>query len=138
PCTAVGLLAVGMFVALQIITSGAQVLSPVYSGQSLAEQMGDRDTSGIPFYTVEDYQQSLPFYLRRTLTLVAYQGEMNFGIQREPEKWIPDLETFTQQWQQDARAFAVMQTDTYQSLSKQGLPMQVIARDPARVIVEKP
>jgi hypothetical protein len=72
------------------------------------------------------------------LTLVAYQGELAFGIQREPDKWVPDLDTFTKRWQQDARALAVMPTDTYQTLLKQGLPMKVIAQDPARVIVEKP
>jgi 4-amino-4-deoxy-L-arabinose transferase-like glycosyltransferase len=138
PCTAVGLLAAGMFITLQIITSGAQVLSPVYSGHSLVKQFGNRDTTDTPFYSVDDYQQSLPFYLKRTLTLVAYQGELAFGIRHEPDKWIPDLDAFTKRWQQDTKAFAVMPTETYQTLLKQDLPMKIIAQDPARVIVEKP
>ena len=92
----------------------------------------------MPCYSVNDYQQSLPFDLKRTLTLVAYQGELTFGIRHAPDKWIPDLQQFTQRWQQDSHAFAVMPKATYQTLRKQNLPMKLIAQDPERVIVEKP
>ncbi|MGH8282398.1 MAG: glycosyltransferase family 39 protein, partial [Gammaproteobacteria bacterium] len=132
------LIGAGLFLATQVVTTGAQALSPVYSGRSLAKQINAYNKPGIPFYSINDYQQSLPFYLKRTMTLVAYQGELAFGISREPEKWIPDLDTFIKHWQSDPVALAVMPTATYDKLEKEGVPMQVIGRDPERVAVRKP
>ncbi|HET7922723.1 MAG TPA: glycosyltransferase family 39 protein [Gammaproteobacteria bacterium] len=131
-------LAGGLFVALQTITSGAQVLSPLYSGHALAQQLKGRDIASLPFYSVQDYQQSLPFYLKRSLTLVGYQGEMAFGIRHEPEKWIPDTDSFIARWTKGPKAYAVMPDDTYDVLRQRGVPMNVVARGVSRVIVEKP
>mgnify|MGYP004702783691 CR=1 FL=1 len=135
---ALALIGAGLFLATQFLTSGAQVLSPVYSGHSLARQISVYNKPDIPFYSIDDYQQSLPFYLRRTLTLVAYQGELGFGIRLDPQKWIPDVDSFIKRWQSDPRALAVMPTATYQLLEKQGVPMQIIAQDPERIVVRKP
>ncbi|HVA55734.1 MAG TPA: glycosyltransferase family 39 protein [Gammaproteobacteria bacterium] len=136
--TAMALIGAGLFLSIQIVTTGAQVLSPVYSGHSLAKQISAYNKPDIPFYSIDDYQQSLPFYLKRTLTLVAYQGELAFGISREPQKWIPDLDSFIKRWQSDPQALAVMPADTYQSLVKKGVPMQIIGQDPLRIAVRKP
>ncbi|MGA9852742.1 MAG: glycosyltransferase family 39 protein [Gammaproteobacteria bacterium] len=135
---ATALIGAGLFLTIQGVTTGAQALSPVYSGHSLAEQISAYNKPGTPFYSVNDYQQSLPFYLKRTLTLVAYQGELDFGISREPDKWIPDLGAFIKRWQSDSQALAVMPAATFDTLEKQGVPMQVIGRDPERVAVKKP
>lgn len=132
------LLAAGLFIGTQVVTSGAQAFSPVYSGHSLAQQIRAYNRPDIPFYSLNDYQQSLPFYLKRTLTLVAYQGELYYGIQRAPQQWIPDLDTFIKRWQSDPQALAVMPAATYAVLQKKGVPMQVIGRDPQRVAVKKP
>ena len=133
-----GLLAAGVFLSTQTVCAGAQVLSSVYSQAELARQAAAYDQPGQPFYSVADYPQSLPFYLRRTLTLAAYKGELEFGIGREPDKWIPTLEAFASRWRADTQALAVMPSETYDSLASQGLPMTVIARDPDHVIVRKP
>ncbi|HKV96585.1 MAG TPA: glycosyltransferase family 39 protein [Gammaproteobacteria bacterium] len=132
------LLAVGLFIGTQIVTSGAQAFSPVYSGRSLAAQIAPYNKPEVPFYSLNDYQQSLPFYLKRTLTLVAYQGELYYGIQRAPQQWIPDLDTFISRWQSDPQALAVMPVATYAVLQNKGVPMQIIGRDPERVAVKKP
>jgi len=132
------LLAAALFVATQIVTSGAQAFSPVYSGHSLARQMSAYNKPDVPLYSLNDYQQSLPFYLKRTMTLVAYQGELYFGIAHAPQQWIPDLPMFIQRWQSDRQALAVMPMGTYEQLAKQGVPMQVIGQDPVRIAVKKP
>ncbi len=51
------------------------------------------------------YEQTLPFYLKHTFTLVQYQDEMAFGIMQEPWRYIPDYASFAKVWQaQEGRA----------------------------------
>lgn len=136
PATA--LLAATVFLATQVLTTGAQAFAPVYSGRSLAKQIAPYNQPEIPFYSINDYQQSLPFYLKRTLTLVNYQGELDFGIAHAPQQWVPSIAAFETRWRSDPQALAVMPKETYGELQKAGLPMQVIAEDPVRVAVKKP
>ncbi|MCH8618593.1 glycosyltransferase family 39 protein [Undibacterium sp. TS12] len=92
-----------------------------------------------PIYAVGRYEQALPFYLQRTTTLVEFPDEMQFGLEHEPQLWIPKREDFIVQWRaHQARsepAVAIMRNDIYEELSKTDFPMRVIAKDPRRVIV---
>jgi hypothetical protein len=92
----------------------------------------------VPFYSIGSYEQTLPFYLKRTLTLVEYQDEMAFGLQQEPQLWIPTIKAFEPVWNAQPYALAVMGPDLYIQLQKSGLPMQLIARDTERVFVRTP
>lgn len=56
----------------------------------------------------------------------------------EPQKWIPSVDAWIERWKADRYALALIPPPTYDRLLKQGLPMQVIARDSRRVVVEKP
>ena len=42
-----------------------------------------------PVYQIAMYDQTLPFYLGRTTTLVAFRDELALGIDAEPERQIP-------------------------------------------------
>ena len=130
--------AIGLFLGVQGISAGAEALSPAYSQKGLADQMAPYVKPGTALYSLEDYPQSLPFYLGRTLTVAAYKGELEFGIGQEPAKWIPDLEAFAAQWVSAQDAVAVMPPETYADLQQRGLPMTVIGRDPQHVAVRKP
>ncbi len=135
---ALGVLAAGLFLGTQTIACGAQALSPVYSQHALATAIQPYDKPGLPFYSLQDYPQSLPFYLGRTFTIVAYKGELEFGISQEPDKWVPNLDAFASQWRSDKEALAVMPQATYEQLVQQALPMTVIGGDPQHVAVRKP
>ena len=87
---------------------------------------------------MEYYEQTLPFYLKRTLTMVQTRNELSFGIEQEPEKWIPTIDEFTLRWHEHGEAYAVMTIDIFDWLSAAGLPMSEIARNRRYVIVEKP
>ena len=88
-----------------------------------------------PMYCVDDYEQSIPFYLKRPCTLVGYRGELDFGLRREPERWIPDLAQFAVRWQRETQALAVVRAESYPELRRMGLPMRVIYTAPSLVAV---
>jgi 4-amino-4-deoxy-L-arabinose transferase-like glycosyltransferase len=77
-------------------------------------------------YCVNDYVQPLPFYWRHACTLVGYRGELDFGLQQEPWRWIADLRQFADEWQRQSDALAILRPEDYRQLQALGLPMHVI------------
>jgi 4-amino-4-deoxy-L-arabinose transferase-like glycosyltransferase len=77
-------------------------------------------------YCVNDYLQPIPFYWRRPCTLVGYRGELDFGLQQEPWRWIPNLQQFASDWQGQSDALAILRPEDYRQLQALGLPMHVI------------
>lgn len=140
PAATVVLLALTWLVSVQVLTSGGQALSPVYSTRSLVEQLKDVDVRDAPFYSVNMYPQTLPFYLKRTVIPVHELGELAFGIRRRQNRgrYVPNLAAFKRRWHADRRAFAVMSRGDYRALRRDGLAMKVVARDPHRMVVAKP
>jgi len=135
---AIIVLACSSLIAAQVLLTGHDSLSATRSDYAIAEQIKPHLRPGAPFYSLEGYDQTLTFYLKRTVTLVAYQDEMAFGIAQEPHKWLPDIESFKQAWVQQPYAQAIMPHATYQQLSQQGLPMRVIARSVDKTAVRTP
>ena len=136
-------LACSSLIAAQILLTGHDSLSATRSDYAIAEQIKPHLRPGAPIYSLEGYDQTLTFYLKRTVTLVAYQDEMAFGLAQEPEKllphkWLPDIESFKQAWVRQPYALAIMPHSTYQQLASQGLPMRVIARSVDKTAVTTP
>jgi 4-amino-4-deoxy-L-arabinose transferase-like glycosyltransferase len=137
PNAAITVLACAGLVFAQLALSGHESLSRANSAYYIAQKIKPDLKPGMPFYSVNTYDQSLQFYLRRTTTMVKYKDELGFGIAREPQKFIPDLAQFEKIWDADHDALALMSPDTYEKLRAQGLPMRVVARDTRRVIVSR-
>lgn len=116
---------------------GHENLSRSNSSYHIAMQVKPQLPANVPFYAVRMYDQTLTFYLQRTVTLVEYKDEMAFGIAQEPAKWIATLDDFKRRWQADADAFALMDPTEFEAM-RNVLPMTVVARDTRRVIVRKP
>jgi 4-amino-4-deoxy-L-arabinose transferase-like glycosyltransferase len=125
------------FVAGMGTLLGIETLSPANSAYHIAGQVKPLLSPGVPFYSVRMYEQTLPFYLDRTVTLVDYRDELDFGLTQQPEKWVPSLDEFKIRWKATGDAFAIMPPDLFDSLAQEGLPMTLIARDTRRVIVCK-
>ena len=87
------------------------------------------------FYCVDDYEQSIPFYLDRTCTLVGYRGELDFGLRQEPARWVADLPQFALRWRAQSDAVAVIRASSFPALQRMGLPMRVIYTAPSMVAV---
>ena len=129
----------GTFIGLAILLTGFGYAREVASGYDLAQSLKQHIAADRPLYSVNDYDQTLPFYLRRTMTLAGYRGELDFGLTQEPDKWLPDIAAFAKRWADDPEgSVAVMSRETYDALAAQDTPMIVIARDPHLLAVVKP
>ena len=93
----------------------------------------------MPLFSVGRYEQSLPFYLRHTTILVEHPDELEFGLEQEPQLWLPKRDDFIRTWRDyQARgmaAMAIIQPEIYTDLLKQGVIMRIVTQDPRRVIV---
>lgn len=125
-------------VASQLTLTGHESLSPASSAYHLVQRIQPHLKPGVPFYSVGMYEQTLPFYIKRTVTVVEWQDELEFGFQQEPDKWVPKIETFKQLWREQPEALAIMNPHMYSRMAQEGLPMEEIARDTRRVVVRKP
>jgi hypothetical protein len=88
-------------------------------------------------YTVDAYDHTIPWYLRRTVTMVKYKDELTAAVQWEPGKYVPDLASFARLWRDEQGAYAFVAARDIDRMRAE-LPMQIIARDPRYVIVRKP
>jgi len=121
----------------QLALSGHESLSKANSAYYIAQKIKPELKPGMPFYSVDTYDQSLQFYLRRPTTMVSYKDELGFGIAQEPEKFIPSVALFEQAWTAGGDALALMSPRTYETLRAQGLSMRLVARDTRRIIVAR-
>ena len=121
----------------QLVLSGHESLSTANSAYHIAQKIKPELKPGMPFYSVNTYDQSLQFYLRRSTTMVVYKDELGFGIEQEPEKFIPDLAQFEKTWNTEREALALMPPDTYEMFRAKGLPMRLVARDTRRIVVAR-
>jgi 4-amino-4-deoxy-L-arabinose transferase-like glycosyltransferase len=124
--------------AWQLAITGHDALAPSFSTHAIAAQAKPALRADCPFYSVRTYDQTLPFYLERTVTLVEFADEMAFGLEQEPHKGVPTLEVFVERWSNEPCGFALLEPALHRELVDRGLAMQTIARDTRRVIVGHP
>ncbi len=132
-------LAFGGLAWMQVAFSGHETLSPAFSAYHIVQKIRGELKPDIPFYVVDTFDHTLPFYLGRTVTMVAYKDELALPIAWEPGGFLPDTEAFARAWQADREALAMFSAkDLDGFLKAHPVPMQVLARDARRVIVRKP
>ncbi|HEX6138376.1 MAG TPA: glycosyltransferase family 39 protein [Casimicrobiaceae bacterium] len=90
-----------------------------------------------PFFQVHMYDQTLPFYLERTTTLVAFRDELGPGLDAEPGRGIAHEADWVARWRALAQGYALMGRDTYASLAAAGVPMRVVVSDARRMLVAR-
>ena len=107
----------------------------VRAGRDVAAAIERRMTPDMPLYSVRRLDHTLPFYLRRPMTMVETSDELGFGLGIEPWRWLPTLGQFIETWRSGPQAIAVMTPETRDELARLGLPMTEIARHGRRVAV---
>jgi 4-amino-4-deoxy-L-arabinose transferase-like glycosyltransferase len=126
------------YVAMSLGMVGYGQLAPTRSAASFAAQIKRLGPADAPVYAVRMYDQTLPFYLSRLVTLVEFTGELEPGIRAAPDLQVPTLAAFRARWQADPAAFAIMPPDTFEALRREGFPASLVAEDDRKVLVRKP
>lgn len=116
---------------------GYSALDRVASAYYVAQALKGKIQPDTQLYSVEMYEQTLPFYLQRTMTLVNQRDELDFGLRAEPDKGIATIEAFSKIWRDSNSAIAVMPPTTFQKLSAMGLPFHVILSDRRFVVASR-
>jgi hypothetical protein len=127
-------IAAAWLVAARLILLGGAALGPEYSTRALAAEVARYNRPGVPIYSVGGYQQTLPFYLRRTMTLVAYQGEMQFGIEHArgslAGRYLPTLQDFAAAWRGKREALAFVPRELMGKVRALGIRYRIVGENP--------
>jgi 4-amino-4-deoxy-L-arabinose transferase-like glycosyltransferase len=125
----------GCLLLAQGAALGVAHLPDMQDKSRLAEQLAPQIGSYRHFYCVDAYLQTVPFYVRRTCTLVGYRGELDFGLTLQPSLGIAHLEDFVSLWRHESSALALVRPADYPRLVALGAPMRVIYTSPSFMAV---
>ncbi len=132
-------MAIAGFAATQLILTGFEPYGKMRSGKAVALKMLPELKPDTTIYSVSTYEQSMTFYLQRTVVLVDYWDEFTFGLRQQPQLSIPTVDEFVVRWnqhiQQGVKALAILSPEKYAELKADGLAMRVVAEDTRRVVV---
>ena len=113
------------------------VIPPARSAYALVQAVASEVHPGTALYSIGEYRQTIPPYLGRKLTLVDFQGELEFGQSREPGRQTATPEQFVRQWEASRDAVAFFDPRVWDHYRQQGLPGRVIAQDGFTVAVSR-
>jgi 4-amino-4-deoxy-L-arabinose transferase-like glycosyltransferase len=130
--------AFGALLGFQVALTGHNVFAPSMSAWALAQQIKPYLTPDVPFYSLRTYDQTLNFYIGRTVTLVDYGDELTFGLKQQPELAVASLEEFARRWQAHPQALAIAGPETVAAVRTLGVPLEVVADDGKRIVFRKP
>lgn len=138
PLAAVAALAAGGLAATQLVLLGHDSLAGTYSAYDAVQRARPGLPAGAPFYAVDRYDHTLPFYLGRTVVMVRHTGELALAVTWDPANYLPDLDAFAAAWRRDALACATFDPAAYETIrARFDLRARVIAPGPGYLIACK-
>ena len=93
-----------------------------------------------PVFALDAYDHTIPWTLKRTVTMVGYRDELGVAVDWDSSKFIADFGAFAQAWNAAPQAWAFVGAGAdVERLSKElGTAMREVARGPTFAIVKKP
>jgi 4-amino-4-deoxy-L-arabinose transferase-like glycosyltransferase len=132
---ALAALCVAWFAAAVAITGGAIAVQGFFSNRDAGLLLAHTAAPAAPVYSVQTYEQSLTFYLRKPVTIVAYRDELALGLDQDPAAGIAELASFASRWLASGDAYAIMPVGTWERFTADGLPMRELGRYPNRIVI---
>jgi 4-amino-4-deoxy-L-arabinose transferase-like glycosyltransferase len=122
----------------QIIGLGHDTMAASNSSYALAQLIRSHAQPDTELYEFRHYDQSLPFYLKRTIPLVDYQDEFALGQAQEPTRNTVATATLIAHWRAGRRILVVTREDGLATLQDAGLKVYVLYQDRKRMLLASP
>ncbi|MGH8208461.1 MAG: phospholipid carrier-dependent glycosyltransferase [Steroidobacteraceae bacterium] len=133
---ALALAAATMF-AWQCFLQAYALVPPARSARDLVAVAQPYVHPQTALYSVGQYRETISPYLQRTLTLVEFGGELQFGLHAEPGNQMATPADFITRWDSSIDAVAFFDPKIWDSYRRRGLPGRVIAADNYTVAVSR-
>ena len=133
---AVAIAAAGAF-AWQAFLTALGLVPPARSARELVAEAQLYVHPQTALYSIGQYRETISPYLRRTLTVVDFEGELHFGLAAEPGKQMATVADFVSRWDSSTDAVAFFGPKEWERFRKLGLPGRVIAADNFTVAVSR-
>ncbi|HTQ78363.1 MAG TPA: glycosyltransferase family 39 protein [Thermoanaerobaculia bacterium] len=105
--------AASAFLFLTVLGAGMPRLDSERSVRSLAREIRARWQPGDEVASLRDYFQDLPFYLGRTVTVAAWRGELDYGIEHEDvRRFMIGEDELWRRWNGPGRVYLVVDAKT--------------------------
>lgn len=141
------LLGIGALAAMKAVTLGHESYAEQRSAWSVVERAkpafkaaeGKAPFATTPFFSVELFDHTVPWYLGRTVTMVADKDELALPIAWEPRDFLPDTNAFLARWEGLPQAYAILRPHVYEEMRRErGFKAEVISSSRRLIIVRKP
>jgi 4-amino-4-deoxy-L-arabinose transferase-like glycosyltransferase len=134
---AAGVTAVSAILAWQCLLCAYGVIPPSHSARDLVAAVRPYVGPQTRLYSIGQYRETVSPYLGRTLTLVAYEGELQFGLNAEPGRQTATPQQFAAAWDASRDAVAFFDPGMWDDWRRRGLPGRVVAADSYTVAVSR-
>ena len=129
--------ALGCVLGFQALLMAYSNFPPVRNSKGLVAAARPSIGPDTQLFGVNQYRQGVPPYLGRTIRVVMFRGELEFGIGQERAKFIPTLEQFIEEWRAATDAVAFVDPATFKDLRARNVPMRTLAQDGRSVAVAR-
>jgi 4-amino-4-deoxy-L-arabinose transferase-like glycosyltransferase len=123
--------------AWQCFMTALGAVPPARSARDLVAAVRPYVHPQTALFSVGQYRETISPYLQRTLTLVEFSGELEFGLHAEPGKQAATAAEFVTRWNSSTDAVAFFGPKVWDSYRHRGLPGRVIAADNYTVAVSR-
>ncbi len=134
---AIATMTVATVMMMGFTARGFDAIAPKKLSYAVAAAIKQHLTPETRLYAIKIYDQSLPFYLKRTLTLVDYVDEFEMGQKAEPAKHIASIKDLPAAWSMAGPAIAIIQPDAVNDLKTMGINFEIIYQDARRIAIKK-
>jgi hypothetical protein len=109
---------------------------PERSSAKLVMTVKSQIGPGTELFSIGQYRETLSAYLQRTLSVVDFEGELQFGLSEEPGRKLTPA-GFLERWQQSPDAIAFIPPTLLETWQARGLRGKVIGGDNQTLVISR-